>query len=148
MKKYLILGLLLLLPQAALASTGDTFAMLIEPYEDVRQALLHDTSDGVAEKAVKIRDVAKEHAADDGLLAKISDAAGKLAEASDLDNAREAFYEISKLMVQYRSKAGGDGLPVVVYCSMAKKSWLQPEGEIGNPYYGQSMARCGEVVEK
>ena len=122
--------------------------MLIEPYEGIRQALLHDTFDGVAEKAVKIRDVAKEHAGDDALLAKISDAAGQLAEASGLDDAREAFYEISKLMVQYRSKAGADDLPVVVYCSMAKKSWLQPEGEIGNPYYGQSMARCGEVVEK
>jgi hypothetical protein len=37
---------------------------------------------------------------------------------------------------------------VVVYCAMAEKVWIQPKGEIGNPYYGQSMARCGEVVSK
>ena len=50
-------------------------------------------------------------------------------------------------MVQYRAQVEGDELPVVMYCSMAKKSWLQlAGGEIGNPYYGQSMARCGEAV--
>jgi hypothetical protein len=31
---------------------------------------------------------------------------------------------------------------------MAQQVWLQPKGEIGNPYYGQSMARCGEVVSE
>jgi hypothetical protein len=31
---------------------------------------------------------------------------------------------------------------------MAQKVWLQPKGEIGNPYYGQSMARCGEFVSE
>jgi hypothetical protein len=32
---------------------------------------------------------------------------------------------------------------------MHKKSWLQPAGdEIGNPYAGQSMPKCGEVVSK
>ena len=37
---------------------------------------------------------------------------------------------------------------VVAWCSMSKKSWLQPAGEIGNPYYGKEMPRCGEVVGK
>lgn len=28
-----------------------------------------------------------------------------------------------------------------------KRSWLRPsEQEIGNPYYGQKMATCGEIV--
>jgi hypothetical protein len=28
---------------------------------------------------------------------------------------------------------------------MEKKSWLQPEGEIANPYVGDVMRTCGEV---
>ena len=38
--------------------------------------------------------------------------------------------------------------PAVAFCSMTQKVWLQPSGEIGNPYYGQSMARCGEFVSQ
>jgi hypothetical protein len=34
----------------------------------------------------------------------------------------------------------------VVFCSMAKGSWLQKRGEVRNPYYGSSMLTCGEVV--
>ena len=38
--------------------------------------------------------------------------------------------------------------PAVAFCSMAQKVWLQPSGEIGNPYYGQSMAWCGKFVSQ
>ena len=37
--------------------------------------------------------------------------------------------------------------PVVVYCPMEKKAWLQPDEAIGNPYV-PSMLRCGEVVQR
>jgi hypothetical protein len=36
--------------------------------------------------------------------------------------------------------------PLIVYCSMAKHSWLQPAGEINNPYYADGAIReCGEL---
>ena len=50
-------------------------------------------------------------------------------------------------MVRYRQLVP-DPQPVVVFCSMAQKVWLQPKGEIGNPYYGSSMLRCGKVVSR
>ena len=147
MKKLYTLWALVLLTLTGIAGadTATTFSELMKPYEGIRQALVHDTIDGVAEKAAAIRKKADE-TADDEAMPKISDFARQLGEASDLEGAREAFYELSKVMVRYRSKVGGEGLPVVAYCSMLKKSWLQPEGEIGNPYYGQSMAGCGEIV--
>ncbi len=149
MKKLLTLWALALLTLAGIAGADSaaTFGELMKPYEDIRQALLHDTIDGVAEHAAAISKKADEMA-DDEVMPKISGFARQLSEASDLESAREAFYELSKVMVQYRSKLGGEDLPVVAYCSMLKKSWLQPEGEIGNPYYGQSMAGCGEIVGK
>jgi hypothetical protein len=38
--------------------------------------------------------------------------------------------------------------PIVVYCSMEKKSWLQPEGQISNPYVDASMRKCGEIKQQ
>ena len=144
---------LLTLAAAAGASSSATFDEILKPYEAVRLALLEDTVDGVGERAAAIRKEAEAAAdadstADDvrPLLEKIAGFAGDLAEASDLETARGAFYEISKMLVQYRSKVSGDDLPVVMYCPMAKKSWLQLAGEVGNPYHGQSMPRCGNVV--
>jgi hypothetical protein len=80
------------------------------------------------------------------LLPELSEAATALSAATTLDAARDAFYDLSKPLVRWRKAAVGDKL-VVAYCPMAKRSWLQPEGELGNPYYGQSMLRCGEVVD-
>jgi hypothetical protein len=31
---------------------------------------------------------------------------------------------------------------------MAQKAWIQPKGEIGNPYLGQEMPKCGDVVKE
>lgn len=33
-----------------------------------------------------------------------------------------------------------------MYCPMVKRSWLQPEGDVGNPYFGRKMPGCGNVV--
>ena len=78
-------------------------------------------------------------------------AAEALTGASDLGTARDAFYALSKPLVRWRAAVVASGraedeLPVVVYCSMAKRSWLQPAGTIGNPYHGQALAECGEIV--
>ena len=145
---------------AAGASSSEGFDALMKPYEKIRLALLADTTDGIAAEAEAIRETAKSIAKKNpdapegrtpaevrGLLPEIAGYAKDVAEADGLVAAREAFYELSKAMVRYRAQVGGER-PVVVYCPMAAKSWLQLDAEeIGNPYYGQSMARCGEVVE-
>ena len=131
MKKQITLWALALLTLAGIAGADKAadFGELMKPYEEIRQALLHDTVEGVASKAEVIRKKADEATGDgeiEPLLTEIAAAAGRLAEASDLEGAREAFYELSKTMVQYRSNVGGEELPAVVYCPMVKRSWLQP----------------------
>ena len=138
----------------AVASSSEGFDKLVEPYEAIRLALVDDSTDGVAEEAEAIAEKAKELAAEKAtpeaiktLLPEIAGVAKDLAEAADLAATREAFYELSKALVRYRAEVEGER-PAVVYCPMAAKSWLQLDAEeIGNPYYGQSMARCGSVVE-
>ena len=145
------------------AGEGTAFDAVNEHYEAIRIALLHDKTDEVADHARAIESTIKhlEHefspdhagvsnegaAACQALLPEISKAAARVADATDISQTREAFGELSKPMVRYREMVSGER-PVVVYCSMAKKAWLQPEGEIGNPYYGQSMAKCGDIVSK
>lgn len=121
------------------------FDAVLGHYEAVRKALLADTVAGIPAHAAEITRLAKSAPAD--LAPQIAEAARKLSVAKDLQTARDAFYELSKPMVRWREAAGSKS-NVVAYCSMSKRSWLQPKGEIGNPYYGKSMATCGEVVSK
>lgn len=153
MKRFLFISALVVfaLSIPAGASTSPVFDELMSPYEKIRFALSEDSLEGVAEEAVAIRETANAsdpEAAEAGeLLPEIAGFAADLAGSAELADAREAFYELSKVLVRYRSKVEGER-PAVVYCAMAKKSWLQPAGAIGNPYYGPSMQVCGEVVEE
>ena len=151
---------------AAMANDAEpaTFRTVLDHYEAVRSALVTDTVDDSAEPAQAIEAGlsglhhdfdATAAAVDRGSAARALDLLGKMhvaatalaqaTEAGDLEATRSAFYELSKPMVQYRELMTGDK-PVVAYCPMERKSWLQEDDAIGNPYAGQSMPTCGSVV--
>lgn len=146
--------------EAGDGGAGGAFRALLEPYEGARVALVADrlevarqhggelrrVLDGIAgELTAERAGVSAEELADvRASLPELEAAAGELAAATDLETARDAFYALTKPLVRWR-QAAGEG-PEVAYCPMKKRSWLQPGGEIGNPYYGRSMADCGERV--
>jgi hypothetical protein len=153
---------ILTLPARA-TSTSEGFQNVLEPYEAVRRALVHDDlavakapAEALESAIQRIRENPTASAAGvpseklgeiEALLPELEEAAGELANATELQPARDAFYALSKALVRWR-QAAGEG-PAVVYCAMKKRSWLQSdENEIGNPYYGQDMPSCGEVVSK
>ena len=132
---------------------------VLAPYETVRQALLEDKLEGIAEAAADIRDAGKtfmeepheampaaELSALEALIPSLVSAAGELAQAGDIAVARASFWALTESLMKYRELYADDEVRVA-YCPMAQKSWLQPDGEIGNPYYGQSMAECGGFVD-
>ncbi|MEM7351609.1 MAG: hypothetical protein AAF657_12510 [Acidobacteriota bacterium] len=162
-----ILLALLITGGASAAAAADEPAetatsQVLQHYEAIRHALVADTIEGVRDPARAIdslfadleADWSAERAgvdpeqSDDArvLLPELRQAAADLARAETLEATRDAFYALSKPLVRWRKVALGD-LPVVVYCSMARRSWLQPKGDLGNPYHGHSMERCGEVVD-
>ena len=49
-------------------------------------------------------------------------------------------------MIKLRATVSGTR-PSVYYCPMVKKSWLQPKGDVGNPY-DKSMQMCGVLKEE
>jgi hypothetical protein len=159
----LLVIVLLLIPGVIWAKTAATsFIELSNHYEAIRQALLTDSMEGVTEHGQGIQDLAqvlledfdaakasipKQDAANfKTTLEEIQSAASDLSSTDRLTSAREVFFTLTKPMARYR-KLTGDQDSVIAYCPMAQKSWIQPEGEIGNPYFGQEMPKCGDVVE-
>ncbi|MDH3253830.1 MAG: hypothetical protein OEM62_02480 [Acidobacteriota bacterium] len=158
----LILVLAAGLAAGARAGETDAFEDAMSHYEAIRIELLNDSTDGIDEHARGMEERIATLAEDltyeeagvpesvlaelDELLPELAVAVGELAEAGDLEQAREALFALSKPLGRYRKLAGIDGT-VVAYCPMAQKAWIQREGELGNPYMGQAMPRCGRVIE-
>jgi Cu(I)/Ag(I) efflux system membrane fusion protein len=146
-------------------SQGNTaFEAALEPYEAIHAALANDTLEGVAANARKIQRIAGQAAADfqattagvpadkasqcQALLPKVQDAAARLARATTLEEARQAFGELSRPMVQWREMSTSTHKPNVVFCPMAKKPWLQESDQVANPYFGSKMLKCGNIVSR
>jgi len=144
-----LLGIIgLLAAPAARAADTATFDAMASHYEAIWKALAADSLDGVAEHATAIAELAgtaghPEAAAE--AAPEIAQQARSLAAAEDLAAARDAFGDLTKPLVRYRKAVGADRLQVA-FCPMAKKAWLQPEGEIENPYYGSAMLSCGSFM--
>lgn len=141
---------------------ASAFDEVMEHYEPVRQALLEDSMNDVNENgaamAAALRaleadySAARAGATGDAAsvvrekLGEMIAAADDLAKADGLQTARDAFYKLSKPLVRWREGVAAESRPAVAYCPMHRRSWLQSDGEIGNPYGG--MPRCGEIVAR
>ncbi|MEK7703954.1 MAG: DUF3347 domain-containing protein [Myxococcota bacterium] len=146
-------------PLAQATGGTDTFDEGMQPivarYLVIQDALASDSTTGVTAAATDIatlagkldaKSVTGEHAEHyKDVPAKLGVAAAMLAKAKTLDEARAAFKGVSMPMAMWAGMAKPDKIDVV-YCDMAKGSWLQARGPVRNPYYGKSMLSCGEVV--
>lgn len=111
-------------------------------YETVRQALLRNAMGDVRKAAKDLATVARAEKQKE-----VAALATTLSGTADLASARNSFAGLSDAMIRFRA-SDPDARPVVAYCPMAKKSWLQPErAAIGNPYLDGGMRTCGELVK-
>ena len=113
---------------------------LFTQYEAVRQGLLNEkladvqsSASVLAAEAAKANNAAVEKAAKD------------VAGAKNLKAARTAFGTLSDELIKVRNATKGDR-PMIGFCPMVNKSWLQEKGKIGNPY-DKAMAECGMLKE-
>jgi len=140
---------------AATAAFDQAMGPVLAQYMRVHSALSSDKLDGVSAAAKRIGTLAakvkpgtvtgkhKAHYA--SLPKKIRAAANKLARAKSIDKARTAFKELSRPMAMWATMSRPTGVNVV-FCSMAKGSWLQTSAKIRNPYYGAKMLGCGQII--
>lgn len=125
-------GLALAASPLTLAQETSGYKAMAEHYEAIRQALLNDNTRGVAAHAESISQAAATLRENfDVATASIQTDRGAalLATTATLQEARDAFGELSTTMVKYRQMLTKPE-SVVAYCSMAEKAWIQPKGEI------------------
>lgn len=118
---------------------------VLDHYLKIQTELTKDSIKGVDEHAGAIAKAVK---GDDMkmLSPDVAKQAEKLAQATDLKTAREAFKPLSKSLIKYLAdNKAGVGTYHEAYCPMVKASWLQTGKEIKNPYMGKEMLTCGEL---
>ena len=76
----------------------------------------------------------------------------KITSATNISVQRAAFANLSRDVIALVKKAGvSDGGIYVGYCPMALDNkgarWLTNKKEINNPYFGEEMLTCGEIIE-
>ncbi len=79
---------------------------------------------------------------------------GEATELDDLDSVRERFEHWADAAIELSRTFGhaSEHDHLVAHCPMAfdfdGADWLQTTETINNPYFGESMLRCGEIVER
>jgi hypothetical protein len=122
---------------------------LAAAYLDVAAALAQDKTDDAALTKLKAEAqsfkerLPASHAANPAsVIETIATMTGK-----PIAEQREQFKSLSVRAIEFlRANPPDKTVLFVAHCPMVKADWLQTTKEISNPYYGQQMARCGEVT--
>jgi Cu(I)/Ag(I) efflux system membrane fusion protein len=72
---------------------------------------------------------------------------------SDIENLRKSFQTVSASLIEMsKSFKAFDEIIYVQHCPMADNNngadWLSTNKDIKNPYFGNSMLKCGEIIEE
>lgn len=152
MKKFVFTLVVCSFAGLAWAGTADSeMEKILDQYFKIQAALAQDSTNGIGAAAGEILAIAVAAKTSDQktgqTLAEIRKTAQQI-EGKKLDQARRHFDGLSKPIMQYFKESYSGNKKFYGYsCSMQKKSWLQPDETVRNPYYGSSMLSCGMAIE-
>jgi Cu(I)/Ag(I) efflux system membrane fusion protein len=136
------LTLLCLVHGAPRLHASDAMKAILDSYLTIHAQLAADKTDGIKAAAANIATKAESLGANGAAIAKAAKAIGT---AADLAAAREAFGPLSDAVIAgVRADGQNLGDVKVAFCPMNKRSWMQKDPAIKNPYYGTMMSTCGE----
>ncbi len=116
-------------------------------YIAIQAALAKDSLSGISESANALAKAVQDDQTK-SFPAQISKQAEALSQATNLAAARETFKLLSQSLIEYvNTRKMTTGTYYEVYCPMAKAKWLQTEKTVTNPYMGQAMLECGQLVQ-
>lgn len=142
-------------PAAVVADTPKAKALVeaLNGYAAMRKALAADDLAGAKAAApaaaAKVAAMKAENADKAADVDAMAAAANKVGASADIATARMAFGEFSRTLIGFVAAEKGVAGGVVCYrCPMAKtyQKWLQLGDEMGNPYWGAEMLKCGSKV--
>jgi uncharacterized protein DUF3347 len=125
------------------AAASEAMKAIVAAYLEIQSQLVADKVDGIKAQAHTIGAQAAVMGEPGSATAT---AAADVEKAPDLKAAREAFAPLSEAVVAAAKKDGWtdvSGLKLA-YCPMVKRSWLQSQDTLQNPYLGKTMLNCGE----
>lgn len=129
-------------PQTALVPSVQ---VVFDNYLKIQAGLAQDSIQGMKARASVIAEAIQTDTAK-ALPVEVGQQAEALAKISDIKAARESFKQLSDSLIKYlAANKAYAGLFVKVFCPMANARWLQRDTVVNNPYFGQSMARCGKI---
>lgn len=147
-------------PEIELSKSFETdFNLVIETYLDVKNALVASDAKKTAIAAKgslatlkKLRQIKDLPTAAINHLGKMEKQFLTISNSEDIAKQREQFVRLSNHMIAIGVNLKSPSHPIYVqHCPMANTdrgaSWLSLDKEIKNPYYGESMLRCGSVVD-
>jgi hypothetical protein len=136
-------AILMVIAGVASVRASDSMKAIVESYLEIHAQLASDKIDGVKTPAAALASKAAAMGPSGAAMAKAAKAVGS---AADIQAAREAFGPLSDAVIAAARAEGFKDVSgvKVAYCPMVKKSWLQKEDQIKNPYYGSAMLTCGE----
>jgi Protein of unknown function (DUF3347) len=114
---------------------------IFDGYLKIGAALSQDQHSEAAKQAKDMKTVVSagnNQKAKDELLPAIE----SLSSTKDLDAARKSYEQLSSKLNGIKKDLGIEANEY--YCPMLKKTWLQKDSKITNPYAGKDMANCGE----
>ena len=128
---------------AHVVQASDAMKAIVGSYLEIHAQLAADKVDGVKASATALAARAEGLGEAGAVMVKTARTVGA---AADLKAAREAFGDLSDAVVAAAKAEGWKDLADVklAYCPMVKRSWLQKDEKISNPYYGTAMPTCGE----
>ena len=151
-KRAMPKGMTMSVKPATREAMGDIWAV----YFQIRKQLAEDSLVNMDQKVALIKNRANavrqsgENPHMKGLAEKILKSTGALAKR-DIVRVREGFLTLSEAMIEYMKKYAKDEARQkgykLFYCGMEKRSWVQKEEAVGNPYVGAKIAYCGAREE-
>lgn len=136
---------------------------VLQAYFQLKDALVASEKDKAAQQArimeekinqVKMTEMSQAaHQRWMATLPKLKSTLKEINSQANIDAQRKAFIPLSKAVVLLAQSFGPFEKPVyVMYCPMANDdqgaNWLSASDEVLNPYYGDMMLRCGEVIQE
>ena len=124
---------------------------LLSQYYSIKDALVSGNGNMASSKAeefIKTANTIDYKLISEGNVNALLKDATPISESRDIKKQREHFANLSTNMVTLAKAMKLTTKPIYqAYCPMKKANWLSSEKEIKNPYYGNAMLTCGEVVE-
>jgi hypothetical protein len=121
--------------------TGDA---IFDAYSKIGAALSQDQLSDAVKHAQALQKVIA--ATDQKQAKELMPDVESLANAKSLDDARKSYERLSSNLNTRKSELEIQANEY--YCPMVKKTWLQKDTKVMNPYAGKDMATCGEKKSK